>query len=39
LEEGEKFLFINLEEKVWRRVEIRSKTVEEEFKKRIPQQY
>ena len=39
LEEGEKYLVVNLKEEAWRRVEIKSETVEEEFKKRIPQQY
>ena len=39
LEEGEKYLFVNLEEKAWRRVETKSETVEKEFEKRIPQQY
>jgi len=39
LEEGEKYLFVNLEEEAWRRVETKSKIVEEEFKKRISQQY
>ena len=39
LEEGEKYLFVNLEEEAWRRVETKSETVKEEFKKRIPQQY
>ena len=39
LEEGEKYLFVNLEEEAWRRVETKSKIVEEEFEKRISQQY
>ena len=39
MEEGEKYLFVNLKEEAWRKVETKSETVEEEFEKRIPQQY
>jgi len=34
LEEKEKYLFVNLEEETWKRVETKSKTVEEKFEKK-----
>jgi len=39
LEEEEKYLFVNLEEEAWKIVETKSKTMEEKFEKKIPQQY